>query len=47
MEELVNAVEQEVIITNILEPRYNEPPNNEVLDDHPQRFQPHVMENRE
>ena len=46
MEELVNAVEQEVIITNILEPRYNEPPNNEVLGDHPQRLQPHVMENR-
>ena len=47
MEELVNAVEQEVIITDIIEPRYNEPPNNEVLGDHPQRFQPHVMENRE
>ena len=35
MEEPVNAVEQEVIFTNILEPRYNEPPNNEVLGDHP------------
>ena len=35
MEELVNAVEQEIIITNILKPRYNEPPNNEVLGDHP------------